>query len=273
MSHDTTHSHLSLEFGAVLKRASARFEKVFLPMLALVAITLLSLVATVLVIGAFAFALYSLLPTTPMVMATLVTFVAVSVLFVLYTILAVTIMNVRILEKPTFDFVPLFKKSYKQILPVFTILLVTGLGELGGFMLGIIPGIWLSVVLAFVTYVAVFEDKGLNHAISKSAHLVKNDFWNVFAFTLFMALVSFSLSLIPWVGPILQMFFSIFSYALVYELFVSLEHNKGTGSDTTHYNKNIVLVTKIFAVCAILLLIILAIVASAILGGIIAQSV
>lgn len=271
-SHTNTHTHLSLEFGAVLKRTVTRFEKIFLPMLTLFAVTLLVLAASVLAIAAITWGLYTILPTNPMVMATLVTFVAIAVLFVLYAVLSVTIMNVRILEKPTFDFLPLFKSSYKQIFPVFTILLVTGLGELGGYVLGILPGIWLAVVLSFVTFIAVFENKGLNHAISKSAHLVKNDFWNVFAFALFAVLGSLVFSLIPWIGSILQIVFGIFTYALTYELYKTLEHNKGVGTDTTHYNKNIVLVTKLFAVCAVLALIILTLVVSVFLAGAITET-
>ncbi len=272
-SHTSTHTHLSLEFGAVLKRTVARFEKIFLPMLALFAITILALIASALAIAAVTWGLYTILPTNPMVMATLVTFVAIAVIFVLYAVLSVTIMNVRILEKPTFDFLPLFKHSYKQIFSVFTVLLITGLGELGGYVLGILPGIWLSIVLSFVTFIAVLEDKGLNHTISKSAHLVKDDFWNVFAFALFALLGSFLVSLIPWVGPLLQVIFGIFTYALTFELYKTLQHNKGLGNDTAHYNKNIVLVTKLFAVCAVLALIILTLVFSAFLAGAISQSV
>ena len=265
-SHTPTHTHLSLEFGAVLKRTVTRFEKIFLPMLALFAVILLALGASVLAIIAITWGLYTILPIGPVIMATLVTFVAIAVLFVLYAILSVTIMNVRILEKPTFDFLPLFKRSYKQIFPVFTILLVTGLGELGGYVLGILPGIWLAIVLSFVTFIAVFEDKGLNHTISKSAHLVKDDFWNVFAFALFSVLGALVLSIIPFVG-------CIFTYALTYELYKTLEHNKGAGSDTTHYNKNIVLVTKLFAVCALLALIILSLVFAAFLAGAITETI
>lgn len=272
-SHTPTHTHLSLEFGAVLKRTVTRFEKIFLPMLALFAVTLLALGASVLAIIAITWGLYTILPTGPVIMATLVTFVAIAVLFVLYAILSVTIMNVRILEKPTFDFLPLFKRSYKQIFPVFTILLVTGLGELGGYVLGILPGIWLAIVLSFVTFIAVFEDKGLNHTISKSAHLVKDDFWNVFAFALFSVLGALVLSIIPFVGSIFQVVFGIFTYALTYELYKTLEHNKGAGSDTTHYNKNIVLVTKLFAVCALLALIILSLVFAAFLAGAITETI
>ncbi len=274
MSHDTnTHTHLSLEFGAVLRRTVTRFEKIFLPMLALFAVTILALGASVLAIAAVTWGLYTILPASPIVMATLVTFVAIAVLFVLYAVLSVTIMNVHIVEKPTLDFLPLFKKSYKQIFPVFTVLLVTGLGELGGYVLGILPGIWLSIVLSFVTFIAVFENKGLKHSISKSAHLVKNDFWNVFAFALFSVLGALIFSLIPWIGSFLQIIFGIFTYALTYELYKTLEHNKGTANDENHHNKNIVLVTKLFAVCAVLAVIILTLVFSAFLAGAITQTI
>jgi hypothetical protein len=274
MSHDTSsHTHLSLEFGAVLKRTVTRFEKIFLPMLALFAISILAIAASALSIAAITWGLYTILPTNAIVMATLVTFVAIAILFVLYAVLSVTIMNVHLLEKQTFDFLPLFKKSYKQIFPVFTILLITGLGELGGYVLGILPGIWLAIVLSFVTFIAVFENKGVNHAISKSAHLVKNDFWNVFAFALFALLGSLVLSVIPWIGALLQIVFGIFTYALSYELYTTLEHNKGAGRDETHYNKNIVLVTKLFAVCALLALIILTLIFSAFLAGVITQTI
>lgn len=65
----------------------------------------------------------------------------------------------------------------KTILPT---VILNFLVVLGGFMVFIIPGIIMSMSLAFVTIVAVLENRKMWDALMRSRDLVRGHWWNVF---------------------------------------------------------------------------------------------
>jgi hypothetical protein len=70
-----------------------------------------------------------------------------------------------------------WNKTFALLLPTIIVSLLQGLLTLGGFILLIIPGIWLSVALGFATY-ALWDEgtKGLG-ALKRSYQLVKGRWW------------------------------------------------------------------------------------------------
>ena len=252
MKTQETHTkHISLEFGEVLTRTYKHFKKAFLPMLAFFGITVLSIISFTLFVAAITLGVLYLYDSI-FIQTSIIAAALFAIFFALWAIMATTITNIKILINPTFDFLPIFKESFKDVPKIFSILVVISLAEIGGVILGVLPGIWISVVLYFSTFIAVIDKSNLAHTISKSAHLVKNNFWNVFSFVLFSFVGNFLLSLIPWIGSILSGLFSLYILAVTYELYKTMLHNKEIPEGHVYTHKNIVLVTKLFAVCAVI---------------------
>lgn len=74
----------------------------------------------------------------------------------------------------------LYRDGSKYIVPVFWIGILTALCVLFGFSLLILPGIWLSVILGYSTYVLIFEGKRGVEALAYSYIYAKNNFWFIF---------------------------------------------------------------------------------------------
>ncbi len=248
--------HISLEFGEVLKRSYKRAGTTFTPLLALIRAIIVAVISSVLFVGALAFGVFelssSLAQGSLFVDVILFTLVIAYLFFALWTLMAAGIVNTKLLKYPTFDFLPLIKASWSEVPRVFSISLVAQLAVLGGLILGILPGIWLGIVLMFVFTTAVLDKTTFKQAVSKSAHLVRDNFWNVFAIVFFLAVVNFVIGLIPYIGSVIGILLSVFTSIVMYELYVTLEHNKGVSSDHTHHEKNILLVTKLFAFLALI---------------------
>lgn len=68
-------------------------------------------------------------------------------------------------------------RAFQYILPVVWVSLLTGLAVLGGFVLFIFPGIWLSVLFSFTMLVLLDENKRGTQALARSAELVKGRWW------------------------------------------------------------------------------------------------
>ena len=65
-----------------------------------------------------------------------------------------------------------------------------------GFILLIIPGIYIGVCISLVIPIIIFEDETVGNAISACFSLIKNNWWNTFAFLFVMGLISSALNFV-----------------------------------------------------------------------------
>ena len=103
-----------------------------------------------------------------------------------------------------------FNKGLAIFVPVLGTSLLAGLAVMGGFLLLIIPGIWVALGILLVSQVMVFERKFGGAALSRSFELMKGQRLRAFGIFLLVGLiqavigsgVQFALGAIPIVGPL-----------------------------------------------------------------------
>lgn len=82
-----------------------------------------------------------------------------------------------------------FRQSWRKIGSYFWISFISGVIAIGGFLLGVIPGIIFSVWFMFALYIFLSEgDRGFQ-ALLKSREYARNYWWPVFGRTLLMGLI------------------------------------------------------------------------------------
>ena len=95
--------------------------------------------------------------------------------------------------------------------------IVAGIITALGFVALIIPGIYLLVRLILYQQACVLEG---NLGIKKSWKLTKGHFWDIFVLLIVLAIIAVVLSLIPYIGPLINALFiapiSITAWTLVY---------------------------------------------------------
>lgn len=71
----------------------------------------------------------------------------------------------------------LYRDGIKYAVPILWIGILTSLCVFFGLALFVIPGIWLSVILGYSTYVLIFEGKRGTEALAHSYIYAKDNFW------------------------------------------------------------------------------------------------
>ena len=123
----------------------------------------------------------------------------------------------RIRRGEKVDFGAFFKAGFSQWWPLFVLVLLMFLGVLAGFMLLIIPGIYLSVAWMFVLYLKVDRDISISDAFGESRRLVTDTgWWLLFLYVLLIAVTQQILTL----HPILSL---VYVFAFPYLLMIQLE--------------------------------------------------
>lgn len=87
--------------------------------------------------------------------------------------------SVFILENKNASLDYLFKKTKRMLLPYLGISLVSGLLIFGSWMVFVIPGILVSLLFIFMTYIFVIEGKRGLAVLRRSYELVRAHFWEV----------------------------------------------------------------------------------------------
>ena len=72
-----------------------------------------------------------------------------------------------------------FFEGTKRALPLFMLSILVGLCVMVGFILFIIPGIYLAIRLAFAKFIIVNENIGVVDALKKSWYVSKGQYWNI----------------------------------------------------------------------------------------------
>ncbi len=80
----------------------------------------------------------------------------------------------------TFDRTKETKGAWKLFWPFLWVSILRGLATLGGFVVFVLPGIWLSISLAFSSFLVLEGNLRGTQALSGSLHLVKGRWWPTF---------------------------------------------------------------------------------------------
>ena len=114
------------------------------------------------------------------------------------------------------DFGAFFKVGFKQWWPLFVLVLLMSLGILAGFMLLIIPGVYLSVAWMFATYLKIDRDISISDAFGESRRLVSNSgWWLLFLYVLLLGVAMQILTLIPILNLV---YIFVFPYFIMMQL-------------------------------------------------------
>ena len=114
------------------------------------------------------------------------------------------------------DFGAFFKVGFKQWWPLFVLVLLMSLGILAGFMLLIIPGVYLSVAWMFATYLKIDRDISISDAFGESRRLVSNSgWWLLFLYVLLLGVAVQILTLIPILNLV---YIFVFPYFIMMQL-------------------------------------------------------
>ncbi|KPJ67910.1 MAG: hypothetical protein AMJ43_02930 [Coxiella sp. DG_40] len=76
-----------------------------------------------------------------------------------------------------------------KYLIIFSCVLVVYIATVGGFLLFVVPGVFIGVLFMFSLFVVLFEDAGWLSAIKRSCKLVWGNWWRTFAVIIFPALI------------------------------------------------------------------------------------
>src|SRR6476469_2610988 len=92
--------------------------------------------------------------------------------------------------------VDLFKSVSPVVLPLIVVSILAGIGIGIGFILLIVPGLFLMTIWSVVAPVTVVEKPGIFAAFGRSQHLVKGNGWQVFGLIIIVIVISVGLGLI-----------------------------------------------------------------------------
>jgi hypothetical protein len=122
-----------------------------------------------------------------------------SILMFLAIILSVAaaIALITTIDKGT-DFIASYQAGFKSFWAWIWIAILAELAIIGGFVMFIIPGIILSVQLAFAIYVLVLEDKHGMQALVQSREYIKGYWWAYFGRALLLCLVICALMFVAY---------------------------------------------------------------------------
>tara|TARA_B110000090_G_C13169145_1_gene364654 strand:+ start:77 stop:667 length:591 start_codon:yes stop_codon:yes gene_type:complete len=114
------------------------------------------------------------------------------------------------------DFGAFFKVGFKQWWPLFVLVLLMFLGILAGYMLLIIPGVYLSVAWMFAIYLKIDRDISISDAFGESRRLVSNSgWWLLFLYVLLLGVAGQILTLIPILNLV---YIFVFPYFIMMQL-------------------------------------------------------
>ena len=95
--------------------------------------------------------------------------------------------------------------------PVLGTSILIGLLVGVGYILCILPGIWLGVSLCMIFISLVYEGKGLGKSFDRSFNLIKNNWWVTFAVILVSYILVYILAMVLSIPTMLMGFKSLFS--------------------------------------------------------------
>ncbi len=101
--------------------------------------------------------------------------------------------------------------SWRNILPLFLISVLSAVFITSGFIAFIIPGIYLMIVLSLSLPILFFEGKGVFESISRSFRLIRGKWWSTFGLLFVASILMYAISMIFILPFYVFYFISIFS--------------------------------------------------------------
>ncbi|HHB75596.1 MAG TPA: hypothetical protein ENK84_03510 [Desulfobulbus sp.] len=117
------------------------------------------------------------------------------------------------------------KVGWHRLWAMGWILLLVSSIVITGFILFVVPGIFLSVTLMFALYPLYEEDLRGMDAVLASHYCVKGRWWNTFGKLLLIWLIALILDLIPFVGQVLYVLFTPFLFLFMVALYRNLRES------------------------------------------------
>lgn len=125
------------------------------------------------------------------------------------------------------DFLWAFQNMNRLVHVLLAALLVM-VAVIMGFILLVIPGVWIWVMLSLTTVVQVKRDLDGVAAVKASYELVTGNWWRVFGMMFFILLLNFAGALCLMIGLLITM---PLSYLIMIEMVDDLERLKGLAPD------------------------------------------
>ncbi|WP_321298782.1 hypothetical protein [Marinifilum fragile] len=88
------------------------------------------------------------------------------------------------------------KSMLNNIPKILGAIILSGIIVVLGFIILIIPGIYIAVCISLVVPIIIFEDETVGNGISACFNLIKNNWWNTFAFLFVIGLINSALNFV-----------------------------------------------------------------------------
>ena len=111
--------------------------------------------------------------------------------------------------------------SWKDVLSIFVLGIITTILIMVGFIAFIIPGIYLMVVLSLSIPILFFEGNGIFESIGRSFKLVKGKWWSTFGLLIVATVLMYAVSMI-FVVPF-YVFYFLSMFTLIEEIGISAD--------------------------------------------------
>jgi hypothetical protein len=129
-------------------------------------------------------------------------------LLLVYTLLSTVVYSyvhlyITTPDRHTFMVEEVWRHTRKHIFGVSLAWVAIVVGVVVGFVLLIIPGIYLTVPLSFVTLIMVMENRGFGEALNRAFAVVKENWWNCFGFYFVLNIIQSVISYVFYIPLLL----------------------------------------------------------------------
>lgn len=121
-------------------------------------------------------------------------------MFIAYSFAMSFVMNYIKLNKEkganNYELSEVWKQMLKDIPQIIAAIFITGIISGFGFLLLVIPGIYIAICVSLVIPIIIFENETIGAATSNCFKLIKNNWWNTFAFLFVISIIGYSLNFV-----------------------------------------------------------------------------
>lgn len=211
--------------GSLLKRTWAVFQRRIITLLALYIISIVMMVIPTALIMGGGYLSASFIPVAKPLLLAIIGLIAVSV--GMWTMMWGTVALLSATIDDTLGIKGALSQSRSKTWGFIWLSFIAYIILIGSFMLLFIPGIIIMVILMPVTYVYLSEDIRGMDAILKSREYVRGNWLGVFARLIVLMLISIVISLIPVIGPLINLILMPFYLIYMYTIYQDLKDTKG----------------------------------------------
>ncbi|MDH3328192.1 MAG: hypothetical protein OEM01_03070 [Desulfobulbaceae bacterium] len=120
-----------------------------------------------------------------------------------------------------------FRRGWKYLWPMTWVMGIFSGIIVTGFIFGILPGILCLVWFSFSFYILLEEDKRGMDSMLASMEYVRGDWWNIFGKLFVVWFLYLLISIIPFVGTLISIFFYPFLMLFMVAVYHDLKSHKG----------------------------------------------